>query len=205
MARSRTVELGDGRILADLGFRDEEGLVASYFLPQPEGWTVLETGPTTCQAALLAALSDAGIDRAEVRRVLVTHIHLDHAGGLGALAMSLPNAALYAHREGIAHMIDPTRLAASARRAWGESSDALWGPIVPVPAERISPLSGGERFPLERGELEVIATPGHARHHLAFLDTATGALFTGDAAGVRLPGSWRPRPAVPPPDADLEL
>jgi glyoxylase-like metal-dependent hydrolase (beta-lactamase superfamily II) len=101
-------------------------------------------------------------------------------------------------------MVDPSRLVASARRAWGAASDTLWGPIVPVPAGRLVPLEGGERFPLQGGELHVVATPGHARHHLAFSDTACHALLTGDAAGVRLAGMASARPAVPPPDLDLE-
>jgi glyoxylase-like metal-dependent hydrolase (beta-lactamase superfamily II) len=199
------VELGQGRYLADLRFRGQAGLVASYFLPGPDGWTVVETGPSTCREALLGALGEAGIDRRAVVRVFVTHIHLDHAGGLGALAASLPTARLYAHASGVAHLIDPTRLIESARRAWGPSADPLWGPISPVPADRITPLQGGETFPIAGGTLEVIATPGHARHHLAYFDTALRGLLTGDAVGVRLPTSWRPRPALPPPDLDLGL
>ena len=169
------MDLGAGRCYADLGFRESEGLVASYFLPQDDGWTVVETGPTPCIPPLLNALDQAGIDRAEVRRVFVTHIHLDHAGGLGAIAQSLPNATLYAHEAGAPHLVDPSRLIASARRAWGEAADPLWGTILPVPAERLVALHGGESFPVRGGTLTAIPTPGHARHHLAFLDTGTGS------------------------------
>ncbi len=197
-------DLGEGRMLLDLGFRDHEGLVASYLLPGEEGFTLVETGPTTCREALRAGLVSAGVDPAEVRRVLVTHIHLDHAGGLGAAAAMFPRARLYVHAAGAAHMIDPTRLIESARRAWGPAADPLWGPITAVPAGRLEVLRGGERLPLKGGALEVVATPGHARHHLAFFDERIGALLTGDAAGVHLEGSWRARPAVPPPDLDLE-
>lgn len=196
-------ELGSGRLLLDLNFRDHEGLVACYALPGDEGWTLVETGPTTCRDALLGALADAGIEPGRVRRVLLTHIHLDHAGGAGALVNDLPRATFYAHERGVPHLVDPTRLIASARRAWGAAADPLWGPIVPVAADRIRPLTGGERFPVAGGELEVIATPGHAQHHLSFFDAATHALLTGDSAGVRVPGAWRARPAIPPPDLDL--
>ena len=133
----------------------------------------------------------------------MTHIHLDHAGGLGAAAAVFPNATLFVHHRGAAHMIDPTKLIASARRAWGAAADPLWGTIAPVPADRLVALRGGEVFPLKGGQLEVIDTPGHAQHHLAFLDTGTRSILTGDAAGVRVEGADRARPAVPPPDLDL--
>jgi glyoxylase-like metal-dependent hydrolase (beta-lactamase superfamily II) len=205
MPRPEVRELGEGRLLLDLDFRDTEGLVAAYLLPLDEGWALIETGPTTCRTALLGGLRAAGVTPEEVRQVLVTHIHLDHAGGVGALAASLPNARFFAHELGVPHLVDPTRLIASARRAWGAAADPLWGTIVPVPSTRIEPLHGGERFPLIGGELEVIATPGHAKHHLAFYDTRLRGLFTGDGAGVRLERSPHLRPAVPPPDLDLDL
>jgi len=192
-------------MLLDLDFRDTEGLVASYLLPEPEGWTLVETGPTTCRDALFDGLRQAGVAPVEIRHVFVTHIHLDHAGGVGALAERLPNATFLAHEAGVPHLVDPSRLVASARRAWGAASDPLWGTIVPAPAARLVALRGGERFPLRSGELEVIATPGHARHHLAFFDTRLRGIFTGDGAGVRLERTSHLRPAVPPPDLDLDL
>jgi glyoxylase-like metal-dependent hydrolase (beta-lactamase superfamily II) len=205
VTRATARELGEGRLLLDLDFRDTEGLVAAYLLPSDDGWTLIETGPTTCRTALLDGLRAAGVTPEEIRRVFVTHIHLDHAGGVGALAESLPRAQFYAHALGVPHLVDPTRLVASARRAWGAAADPLWGPILPTPAPRIEPLHGGERFPLVGGELEVIATPGHAKHHLAFFDTRLRGLFTGDGAGVRLERSTHLRPAVPPPDLDLDI
>ena len=204
MTQPAVRELGQGRILLDLDFRDTEGLIAAYLLPIEEGWALIETGPTTCREALMAAVGRAGVAPEEIRQIFVTHIHLDHAGGMGALVDAYPRAVFYAHEVGVPHLVDPTRLIVSARRAWGEASDLLWGTIVPVPASRVVALKGGERFPLKDGELSVLATPGHARHHLAFFDSATRAVFTGDGAGVRLEHSLRLRPAVPPPDLDLE-
>ena len=200
----RVLELGEGRQLLDIDFRDTEGLVAAYLLPEDDGWTLVETGPASCRPALLAGIARAGVDPQEIQHVFVTHIHLDHAGGVGALANDLPRATFYAHELGVPHLVDPTRLVASARRAWGAAADPLWGPIVPVPGPRIVALRGGERFPLRGGSLEVLATPGHAKHHLAFFDTRIRGVFTGDGAGVRLERSSEVRPAIPPPDLDLE-
>ena len=204
MARPIVRELGNGRLLLDLDFRDTEGLVAAYLLPQSDGWTLIETGPSTCREALLGGIERAGVAADEVRQVFVTHIHLDHAGGMGALVDALPRATFYAHALGVPHLVDPSRLIASARRAWGAAADPLWGVIVPVPSPRVVPLHGGERFPVQGGELRVLATPGHAKHHLAFFDSATRAVFTGDGAGVRLEHGGHLRPAVPPPDLDLD-
>jgi glyoxylase-like metal-dependent hydrolase (beta-lactamase superfamily II) len=204
VSRPRVLELGMGRQLVDIDFRDTEGLVAAYLLPEEDGWTLVETGPSSCREALLAGIRAAGVSPDKIRHVFVTHIHLDHAGGVGALADAFPHAIFYAHELGVPHLIDPTKLIASARRAWGAAADPLWGVILPVPPARIVPLRGGERFPLKGGELLVVATPGHAKHHLSFFDSGTRGLFTGDSAGVRLERSSRARPAVPPPDLDLE-
>jgi glyoxylase-like metal-dependent hydrolase (beta-lactamase superfamily II) len=201
----RVIDLGRDRQLVDIDFRDTEGLVAAYLLPEEQGWTLIETGPSTCRAALLAGISRAGVSATEIRHVFVTHIHLDHAGGVGALVDDFPAATFYAHELGVPHLVDPTKLVASARRAWGAAADPLWGPILPVPPPRIVALRGGERFPLRGGELSVLATPGHAKHHLSFFDSGTRGIFTGDGAGVRLERSNRIRPAVPPPDLDLDL
>lgn len=204
MTNPRVLDLGSDRQLLDLDFRDTEGLVAAYLLPQDEGWSLVETGPATCRSALLAGLARAGVEPEAVRRVFVTHIHLDHAGGMGALVDALPRAEFYAHELGVPHLVDPSKLVASARRAWGAAMDPLWGPVLPVAAPRVHALRGGERFPLRGGELEVLATPGHARHHLAFFDTRLKGVFTGDGAGVRLEHASHARPAVPPPDLDLD-
>jgi glyoxylase-like metal-dependent hydrolase (beta-lactamase superfamily II) len=204
LARAQVEDLGQDRLQIDLDFRDVEGLIASFAIRGPGGWTLIETGPSSCRDRLASGLSAAGIDPLEVERVLVTHVHLDHAGGLGVAAGMFPKATLYVHTEGLAHMLDPTKLAASARRAWGAAADPLWGPILPVPADRIVALAGGERLPVFGGDVVVVATPGHARHHLSFFDESTRSMYTGDSAGVRIPGADHVRPALPPPDLDLE-
>jgi glyoxylase-like metal-dependent hydrolase (beta-lactamase superfamily II) len=196
--------LPQGRMLVDLGFRDLHGLIGTYLLPEPEGYALVEVGPTSCREHLLAGLSRAGVEPRQVRDVLMTHIHLDHAGGAGSLAEDLPGATFHVHEVGLPHLLDPRRLNESARRAWGEAAHALWGPVVPLPAHRVHPLRGGEALPLASGgELRVLATPGHARHHLSFFDSTTRTIFTGDGAGILVPGARHIRPAVPPPDLDV--
>lgn len=198
------VELGSGRLLVDLDFRDLHGLIGSYLLPEPEGWALIEVGPSTCHEGMLRGLRAAGVGPEDVRDVFVTHIHLDHAGGAGRLAQDLPKATFHVHEAGLPHLLAPAKLQASALRAWGPVADELWGPILPLPPDRVHPLKGGEVIDLAHGsKLRVLATPGHARHHLSFFDTATGGVFTGDGAGVLIPGARHIRPAVPPPDLDV--
>ncbi|MEM0129728.1 MAG: MBL fold metallo-hydrolase, partial [Thermoplasmata archaeon] len=190
--------------MIDLRFRGRPGLIASFLLPLDEGWAMVETGPARSRPALLEGLATAGIDPGEIRQVFVTHIHLDHAGGVGAIQRDLPRATFFVHEAGLPHLVDPARLDASARRAWGPIYDEALGGLTPIPSDRLIPLRGGERFPLSGGVLEVVATPGHARHHLSFFDTRSRAMLTGDSAGVRVAGSPQARPAVPPPDLDVE-
>jgi glyoxylase-like metal-dependent hydrolase (beta-lactamase superfamily II) len=199
-------ELGEGRLLIDLDFQDTPDVIGSYLIPEKEGWAVVETGPTTVHKAFMEGLAEAGIAPVEVKDVFVTHIHLDHAGGSGALAESLPNATFHVHKIGLPHMVDPTRLIASSKKAWGdELARSLWGEVVPLPAARVHGLEGGERFPMDRGSfLEVLTTPGHASHHVSFYDSALKGIMVGDAAGVLLPGATHNRPGLPPPDLDIE-
>ncbi|MGI0140200.1 MAG: MBL fold metallo-hydrolase [Thermoplasmata archaeon] len=197
-------DLGHGRQLIDLHFHGTPTVIGAYVLPLADGWALVETGPTRCREMLLAGLARAGVAPEEVRQVFLTHIHLDHGGGAGALLRDLPNAIFYCHESGVRHLIEPARLEASARKAWGSVYDEYLGSITPMDPSRLTALRGGESFPLRDGPLEVLPTPGHARHHLSFFDARSQAMLTGDSAGVRLPHSDRARPAVPPPDLDLE-
>lgn len=156
---------------------------------------LIDCGPASCLDRLLAALGGE-----QPRALLLTHIHLDHAGAAGALARLWPELTVYVHERGARHLASPERLIASASRLYGDEMDTLWGAIEPVPAERIRPLTGGEQVE----GFAVASTPGHASHHVAYLD-ASGATFVGDATGVRIPPADLVVPHAPPPDIDLPV
>jgi len=118
--------------------------------------------------------------------VLLTHIHLDHAGATGTIAERVPGVGVYVHARGAPHMIDPAKLLASATRLWGDRMDAVWGAFQPVPAANVSVLQGGERLELAGRAIRVAYTPGHAKHHVSYLDEHAGMAYVGDTAGVRV-------------------
>ena len=135
----------------------------------------------------------------------VTHIHLDHAGGVGDVARAFPSATVYVHAKGARHLVDPTRLVDSASRVYGRLLDSLYGRLDPTPAERIHVLEDGEEIRVGADRVLVtVDSPGHAKHHLALHDSVSGVLFAGDAVGVRLPDAGVLRPSTPPPDFDLD-
>ncbi len=179
------------------------GTIAVFLLDLPDGgYALIESGPGSSLDTLCAAIEASGHDLAELRSILVTHIHLDHAGAAGALA-TRSGAEIYAHAIGAPHLADPSRLIASAKRIYGDGMDALWGSMLPAPADRVRPLEGGETLDIGGLRLRVMHTPGHASHHVSYL-LDDGTLFTGDSAGVLLPGAHVIRPAVPPPEVSLE-
>jgi glyoxylase-like metal-dependent hydrolase (beta-lactamase superfamily II) len=179
--------------------------VTSGYLLEGDEPALVETGPTTSAEAVLAGLASLGLEADDLAHILVTHIHLDHAGGVGTLAARFPSATIWVHERGAPHLADPTRLVASATRLYGEARmDALFGPMEPVPAERIRPVADGDVIVLGPRSLDVLYTPGHASHHVALRDSATDAVFTGDALGIHLPDVRVLRPATPPPDIDVE-
>jgi glyoxylase-like metal-dependent hydrolase (beta-lactamase superfamily II) len=138
--------------------------------------------------------------------VAVTHIHLDHAGGVGDVARAFPNATVYVHEKGARHLADPTRLVNSAAMVYGELLDSLYGRLDPTPPERLHVLEDGEDIRIGPNRvLTTVDSPGHAKHHLALHDSESGLLFAGDAVGVRLPDAGILRPSTPPPDFDLDL
>jgi glyoxylase-like metal-dependent hydrolase (beta-lactamase superfamily II) len=156
---------------------------------------LIDPGPGSCVETLLAALGDE-----RPAAVLLTHIHLDHAGATGALVERWPDLRVYVHERGARHLIDPSRLYSSAQRLYGGDMERLWGEMLPVPEESLEVLAGGER--VLDGRFEVAYTPGHASHHVSYLHEGTA--FAGDVAGVRITPDSITIPPTPPPDVDLE-
>ena len=156
---------------------------------------LVDPGPESSLGTLLEALGDE-----QPRALLLTHIHLDHAAATGALVHRFPELEVYVHERGAPHLIDPSRLLASAERLYGDAMERLWGEIVPVPEENVKPLSGGEQVL----GMRVAYTPGHASHHVCYLHEESGTAFVGDVAAVRIQPSSLVVPPTPPPDIDIE-
>jgi glyoxylase-like metal-dependent hydrolase (beta-lactamase superfamily II) len=190
--------------LLDLEYLGRPGHVASAVLETRDGLVVLDPGPATTVERLSRELEAWGATLQDVRYLLVTHIHLDHAGAVGVLAARLPRLTVYVHAVGARHLADPTRLLASAERIYGHRMHELWGTVAPTRPDALRPLEGAETLRLGDRRIEVAFTPGHAQHHVAFLDAGTGLAFTGDVVGEHLPGSPIPIPVTPPPDIDVD-
>jgi glyoxylase-like metal-dependent hydrolase (beta-lactamase superfamily II) len=182
----------------DLAF-GEPGVIAAFVIRTADGPVLVETGPESTYTALARGLQSLGEAPEAVRHVLLTHIHLDHAGAAWRLAEH--GATVYVHPVGAPHLADPSRLLASASKIYGDKMDALWGRLEPVPADRLRTVGDREILRIGGVSIEALHTPGHANHHIAYrLD---GAMFTGDVGGVRV-GSGPVVPPCPPPDIDLE-
>jgi glyoxylase-like metal-dependent hydrolase (beta-lactamase superfamily II) len=198
-------DVAPGITAIDTFMGGRERYTAAYLIHGPNP-TLIETGPTTSVEPVARALSALGIAPDALANVVLTHIHLDHAGGVGGLAARFPTATVHVHERGARHLVDPTRLVASATRVYGEERmAALFGPVEAVPADRLRSLADGDTVEVGGRILEVLDTPGHASHHVAVLDHASGVVFTGDALGIHVPDLPVLRPATPPPDFDLEL
>ncbi len=180
-----------------------QGITAVYLLDGPNP-AVIDTGPGSSEEHILAALEEAGVD--SLAWIVLTHIHLDHAGAAGRLAQRFPEAQVVVREEGARHMADPSRLWSSAAQLYPDMQ-TLWGPMLPIDKQRIVAVSSdGPAVNLGGGRtLDTFYAPGHAKHQMALLDSATGDLFVGDALGVRVPDAGVVRPATPPPEFDLEL
>jgi glyoxylase-like metal-dependent hydrolase (beta-lactamase superfamily II) len=177
--------------------------ITGAFLITDEQTALVETGPKSSVELVLMGLRDAGIEKLDW--IIVTHIHLDHAGAAGTLAAHYPEARVAVHELGARHLVDPSKLWSSASRIYGDAMEQMWGGIDPLAEERIVSLADGDKIELGATTLQAVDTPGHAGHHHTFLDMASGVAFVGDALGVRLPDVGIMRPATPPPEFDLEL
>lgn len=182
-----------------------DGITAGYLI-RGERPCLVETGTAPSAPVVRDALTRLGIGATDLATVVVTHIHLDHAGGAGDIAAMYPAAQIVVHHRGARHLADPSRLMASARLVYGNALDRLFGVLAPVPADRIVALEDTGTVDLGGGRsLGSHYSPGHAKHHVGLIDSESGDLYVGDAAGVYLPETGDLRPATPPPDFDLEV
>jgi len=185
--------------ILDLHFQGLPDVIAAFLIPTSEGPVLVESGPHSCWPALQTALASHGLVPEDIRHVLLTHIHLDHAGAAWALARA--GATIHVHPAGLPHLLDPTRLMDSARRIYQDQMDAMWGEMHSIPAQQVLPA--GDQMALQIGDIRFIAhhTPGHAIHHIAW--QMADRLFCGDVAGIHI-GSGLVAPPCPPPEFDLE-
>jgi glyoxylase-like metal-dependent hydrolase (beta-lactamase superfamily II) len=184
---------GPDATLIDVRQRGRERVIGAWDL----GGAIVDPGPESRMETLLQGLSE------EPRALLLTHIHLDHAGAAGALVERFPGLEVWVHARGAPHLVDPSKLVASADRIYGDQMGPLWGRVVPVPQRNIRVLEGGETVDVAGRRLAVEYTPGHASHHVVYFDDSDGTAYVGDVAGVRIPPSDLVQPPTPPPDIDV--
>jgi glyoxylase-like metal-dependent hydrolase (beta-lactamase superfamily II) len=197
--------LGDEVFQIDTEQSGYSGITAGYLIRGSKPCLV-ETGTASSAETVIAALKEVGIQSEDLATIVVTHVHLDHAGGAGHLTSHFPKAQLIAHERGARHLVDPSRLMASARRVFGHLLDDVMGELLPTPIDRVISLGDVGKIDLGDGRsLDTFYAPGHASHHIGLVDSATGDLYVGDAAGVYIQETKTQRPATPPPDFDLEI
>lgn len=184
----------------DLKFQGHSQSIAAYMIKHKDGVILIESGPGSTLKALEQGLRDNGMTLLDVTHVLLTHIHLDHAGASGRLAQL--GATIYVHPLGAPHLIDPAKLLASAARIYGENMDSLWGEFLPVAEERVKLVNDNEEIDVNGLRFVSMHTPGHAEHHICYL--FEGNCFTGDVGGVRIPGYPYLRVPMPPPELNFE-
>lgn len=178
--------------------------IFSVYLVREDGSALIEPGPAANTPGILEGLKQVGFDPARLAYIIPTHIHLDHGGGAGLLAQKFPQAKVIVHPDGKRHMVDPSRLIASTRMAFGDNFEDTYGPILPIPESQVVVPQDGEAIPLGKRQLRIVYSPGHASHHLSVHDSKSGALFCGEALGVPVPGTQTPLPFAAPPGFDLE-
>lgn len=196
--------LAAGLDYVDLNFRGRREIIATAILHGSSGVALIDPGPATTIPNLDASLEAKGIGFADVRQILVTHIHLDHSGAVGQIVERYPHIDVFVHGRGAPHLADPSKLLASAARLYGEDMGPLWGEVKPVPAKNLKIVDGGETLSIVGREIAVEYTPGHASHHVSYFDHASRVAFVGDTAGIRRGFGVYVMPPTPPPDIDLE-
>lgn len=195
--------LARGITYTDLHFQGHPRVIATGILEGADGVGLIDPGPASCLTTLRGSLADQGISLGDLRWILLTHIHLDHAGATGSLVRENKGIEVLVHERGAGHMADPSKLLDSARRLFGDL-DRLYGEFVPVPAGNLRRLTGGERIRVAEHEFEVAYTPGHASHHVSYYHRDSRIAFVGDVAGIRTGPALYVLPPTPPPDIDLE-
>ena len=198
------MKLAAGLDYVDVHFLGEPGLIATGVVHGRQGAALIDPGPSTTLDRLIAELRAMGVEPGDVRAILLTHIHLDHAGAAGQLARLCPEAEVIVHERGAPHVVDPTRLIASATRLYQDDMARLWGEILPVPEARVHALGESARLDILGHEVDVVWTPGHASHHVSYFFPSARVAFVGDTAGMCRPSGRLVIPPTPPPDIDLE-
>jgi glyoxylase-like metal-dependent hydrolase (beta-lactamase superfamily II) len=188
----------------DLRFQGSPQVVATGVLASGSRAALIDPGPTSTLDTLNEQLALGGLTLADVEAILLTHIHLDHAGACGTILRQHPGITVYVHERGAPHLVNPEKLLNSATRLYGSAMDRLWGAFEPVPQANIRALAGGETVTAGGHTLQTAYTPGHASHHIAYYDEPSRIAFVGDVAGVSIPPAHLIVPPTPPPDIDLE-
>lgn len=196
--------LAPGLSWVDLLFLGRPHVIATAVIRGARDVALIDPGPSTCLESLELGLQQQGLRLSEVTHLLLTHIHLDHAGAAGTIARHVPHVKVLVHERGAGHIADPTKLIASVTRLYGDQMDRLWGEIAAVPTKNLVVLAGGERVDVGGRTFEVAYTPGHASHHVSYFDRSSRVAFIGDTAGICI-GRGYVLPSTPPPDIDIEL
>jgi glyoxylase-like metal-dependent hydrolase (beta-lactamase superfamily II) len=189
----------------DVNWCNRPKSIAAALLESENHRALIDPGPESTLPTLREQLSKHGLSISDLNAILLTHIHLDHAGASGKLVRENPKLKIYVHSNGARHMADPSKLIASATRLWGDQLPILFGETLPVPQENLEILEGGETLKLGSRKLDVAYTPGHASHHVSYFDADEGVAFIGDTGGIRIDNAPYIYPATPPPDVDLTL
>lgn len=195
----------DSTTVLDLNWMGRPHSIGAVLFESGGHYAILDPGPASTLETLRAALLSRGLSVSDLDAILLTHIHLDHAGASGSLLRENPDLNVFVHSKGAVHLSDPSKLLASAGRLWGDDLKVLFGETLPVPEQNIHILEGGESLSAGTRKLDVIYTPGHASHHVTYFDERDGVAFSGDTAGIRILNGPYIMPATPPPDIDLAV